>query len=109
MIPIDITKIEQEIVERIKPLGPEKIILFGSHAAGTANEDSDIDLFVIKDMTDDAPEQLQLRIRKRLRDLIYKYNVGFDVLCASRQFLESRNDYFYTVDVLQNGKVLYAS
>ncbi len=45
---IDIEKIKAEIVERLKPLNPEKIILFGSYAYGNPTEDSDIDLYVIK-------------------------------------------------------------
>lgn len=31
---------------------PEKIILFGSHAYGTPDQDSDIDLLIIKDTSD---------------------------------------------------------
>jgi len=44
---VDIEKIKHEIVERLKPLDPDKIILFGSYAYGTPNEDSDIDLYVV--------------------------------------------------------------
>ncbi len=40
----------REITETIvKVIDPDKIILFGSYAAGTPNENSDIDLLVIKD------------------------------------------------------------
>lgn len=35
-----------DIAERFSP---EKIILFGSHALGTANDDSDIDLLIVMD------------------------------------------------------------
>ena len=43
-------KLIQEVVERIKTeYQPEKIILFGSYAYGTPNEDSDIDLLIVKD------------------------------------------------------------
>ncbi len=44
---VDIEKLKHEIVERLKPLDPDKIILFGSYAYGTPNEDSDIDLYVV--------------------------------------------------------------
>ena len=40
--------IESEIVEKLKPLNPLKIILFGSFAYGTPNADSDLDICVIK-------------------------------------------------------------
>ena len=35
---LDIEKIKLEIVIALKPLSPEKIILFGSYAYGTATE-----------------------------------------------------------------------
>ncbi len=44
---VDIEELKHEIVERLKPLEPEKIILFGSYAYGTPNEDSDVDLYVV--------------------------------------------------------------
>ncbi len=40
---IDIEKLKPLIVEALMPLKPNKIILFGSFAYGTPNEDSDID------------------------------------------------------------------
>lgn len=39
--------ITKEIVERLKPLDPKKIILFGSLAYGVSDKDSDIDLYVV--------------------------------------------------------------
>ena len=38
---LNIEKIKNEIVELLKPLNPEKIILFGSYAYGIPTEDSD--------------------------------------------------------------------
>lgn len=40
----EVEALSRRIVEEFDP---EKIILFGSHAAGTAREDSDVDLLVI--------------------------------------------------------------
>ena len=34
----------------VEKFNPEKIILFGSYARGDATEDSDVDLFLIKDI-----------------------------------------------------------
>ena len=45
----DIEKLKPLIIERLKPLNPDKIILFGSYAYGKPNKDSDIDLFLLKD------------------------------------------------------------
>lgn len=105
---IDIEKVKIEIVERLMPLDPDKIILFGSYAYGTPNEDSDIDLFLVKDnLSPDAIDRYELDASKNITDLIYKHKIGFDVLSASSNFLNSVDDYFYKVDILQNGRVLY--
>ena len=45
----DIQVLVNEIVEGYQP---EKIYLFGSYANGTATDDSDIDLFVVKNTTE---------------------------------------------------------
>ena len=45
---VDINTLKVEIVEHLKPLQPEKVLLFGSFAYGKPNEESDIDLFIIK-------------------------------------------------------------
>ena len=105
---LDIEKIKFDIIERLKPLNPDKIILFGSYAYGTPNEDSDIDLFLLKDnLSLDDTRVYSRKARKSIRDLIYKYKIGFDILSAPTQYINEREDYFYKVDILQNGKVWY--
>jgi predicted nucleotidyltransferase len=105
---LDIDTIRDEIIESLKPLDPEKIILFGSHAYGVPNNDSDIDLFLVKNLDPLKAREYRLLARKQLRTLVFKYNIGFDILTASNNFIEAREDYFYKVDILQHGKVLYA-
>ncbi len=39
--------LRNQIGEALKPLRPEKVILFGSYAWGQPGEDSDIDLYVV--------------------------------------------------------------
>ena len=75
---IDIEKLKDEIVERLKPLDPDKIILFGSYAYGTPNEDSDIDLYVVtKDefipQSFKEKSEVHLRVSRALRDLLQKH------------------------------------
>ena len=101
---VDIEVLKHEIIERLKPLDPDKIILFGSYAYGTPTEESDIDLFLVKDTED---RNYDIAAKMRLLDLIRKYRIGFDILSASEHFLQSREDYFYKVDILQKGKVIY--
>jgi predicted nucleotidyltransferase len=105
---VDIEVLKHEIIERLKPLDPDKIILFGSYAYGTPNEDSDIDLFLIKDdLAVNNFDKYELEASRYITDLIYKYKTGFDLLSASSSYLNQREDYFYKVDILQNGRVLY--
>ena len=105
---IDIEKIKPEIISRLKPLSPDKIILFGSYAYGTPTEDSDIDLFLLKDnLKLEEIRNYEIAARKSIRDLIFKYKIGFDILSAPTEEILKRDDYFYKVDILQNGVVLY--
>ena len=89
------------------PLNPDKIILFGSYAYGKPTEDSDVDLFLVKDLEKEKVRTYKIELRKRLRDLVFKYNLGFDFVVTSEDVLNNREDYFYKVDILQNGKVWY--
>jgi len=103
---VDIEQVKAEIVERLKPLDPDRVILFGSYAYGTPTEDSDIDLFLVNNKTVDS--QYEAKALMSLRDLIHKHHIGFDVLSASDEFLKQREDYFYKEDILGRGKILYA-
>ncbi|MCF6309092.1 MAG: nucleotidyltransferase domain-containing protein [Sulfurimonas sp.] len=104
---LNIEELKPKIIESLKPLNLDKIILFGSYAYGTPNENSDVDLLLVKDVEEKATRQLKLEARKRVRSLISSYKVGFDFIVASNKFLKTRKDYFYRVDILQNGKVIY--
>jgi predicted nucleotidyltransferase len=104
---LDIEKLKLEIVELLKPLDPDRVILFGSYAYGTPNEDSDIDLLLVKNLEIEKAREYRVSARKKLRELIRKHNIGFDIIAANNEFLNSRDDYFYKVDILQNGKVIY--
>ncbi|MEA3552833.1 MAG: nucleotidyltransferase domain-containing protein [Campylobacterota bacterium] len=103
---IDIEKIKPEILDRLKPLSLDKVILFGSYAYGTPNNDSDVDLFLLKDNVDDLDYDVEAQFK--LGDLMKKYQIGFDILYSSSSFLNSSNEPFYKVDILEKGKVLYA-
>ncbi|MBD3843200.1 MAG: nucleotidyltransferase domain-containing protein [Campylobacterales bacterium] len=106
---INIEELKPLIIERLKPLNPDKIILFGSYAYGTPTEDSDIDLFLLKDdLTIEETRYYQREASKRVLDLQMKYKTnGIDILSAPTEYIEQREDYFYKVDILQKGKVWY--
>jgi predicted nucleotidyltransferase len=43
----DIDTLKNEIVQRLRPVDPEQIVVFGSYAHGKPNMDSDLDLYVV--------------------------------------------------------------
>ncbi len=104
---IDIEELTPQIVERLKPLNLDKIILFGSYAYGTPNEDSDIDLFLFKNIKKEKVRDAIVSAQLSVRDLISKYKIGFDFIIADEQYVKSREDYFYQKDILEKGKVIY--
>ncbi|RLA75180.1 MAG: hypothetical protein DRG11_02410 [Epsilonproteobacteria bacterium] len=81
---LNIEELKPQIIKALMPLKPDKIILFGSYAYGTPNEDSDIDLFLLKDdLTIDDTRYYQREAGKKLLDLQLKYKTnGIDILSA---------------------------
>ena len=81
-------EIDQEIIEEIvrcvtSVVPAERIILFGSAAAGQMNPDSDIDLLVIQPIVSDVRAE-RLRVRKALRGL----NYPFDIILMTKDYFE---------------------
>ena len=68
---IQINKIIKKVVENYQP---EKIILFGSYAQGSANEDSDIDLCIIKNTKENFIKR-SLNVRLILRPITIPVDV----------------------------------
>ena len=92
-------------IEELKPLNPDKIMLFGSYAYGTPNEDSDIDLFLFIDIDKQKTRNYKVNLRNSVKDLTSKYKIGFDFIVASEDFVKKREDYFYKKDILEKGPV----
>ena len=90
-IMIDIQTLQKEIVERLKPLEPEKIILFGSYANGKPTSDSDIDLYVVTN-DDFIPEswneknEIYLTVSRKIRDL--RRQVPIDLIVHTKKMHE---------------------
>ncbi len=95
-----------EIREKIiREIDPEKIILFGSYAWGKPTEDSDVDLFIIKNSNE--PRRVrQVSLRKKL----FGSGVPMDLLVYTQEELNRRlelEDFFFE-KIINNGKVIYA-
>jgi predicted nucleotidyltransferase len=101
---IELSKIN-EIVDRIaNKFNPDRIILFGSYAAGNPHNDSDIDLLVIRD-TD-------LPIHKRSFD-IQKSLIGsmipMDILVYTQKEFEQEKQEknSFISSAIKTSKILY--
>lgn len=71
---MNIEDIKKEIIVCLKPLNPEKIILFGSFARGNPDKNSDIDLYVVtsdnympRNWTEKS--EIYLKVLNRLSDI----------------------------------------
>jgi predicted nucleotidyltransferase len=95
----------QKAVSRILDVArPSKIILFGSHARGEADSDSDLDIMVIQpEIANKFSEMI------RLRHAIGNIGTGVDVLVYAEDEAERRGNVPGTVIywALKEGKVLY--
>ena len=98
------------IVEELKKAEPEKIILFGSYAYGQPNEDSDLDILVIKDIEAAKVREFRIDLKLKLWNIIQKLNIPIDIFVDSQQSIDQRiedGDQFYK-EIISKGTVIYA-
>jgi len=97
----EIAQLTARIVEAERP---EKIILFGSYARGTATENSDIDLLVI------SRSRLPRQEREvRLTRQLFGSGVPYDLLVLTPEKMEERlrHNGPFIREVLSMGQVVY--
>ena len=103
---INIEKIKLDIVEKLKPLNPHQIILFGSYAYGTPTKDSDLDICVIE-KGDVSKRELKSKIRKALKDI----KIAKDILVEKYDYFMAHSDENWIntalYDARHKGVVLY--
>jgi len=99
-------EILDEIVRRlVKEFDPQQIILFGSHAWGDPDADSDLDLLVVVSESSERPTERAWRAHRCLHGI----RVPMDILVKTREEF----DYFRPViaslehRIAKEGKVLY--
>jgi len=96
----------REITRRIEEaVHPEKIILFGSHAWGQPNADSDLDLYVVVPSSDEPSYRRASGIYRCLRGI----GVPVDLIVQTHDEMERSRvvTTSLTRKVLQEGRVLY--
>ncbi len=94
------------ITERlVNTFRPERIFLFGSHAWGTPDEDSDLDLLVIVETSEFSPPPRAARAYRCLRDIRYP----LDIMVKTREEVETYAHVPAALEykILPNGRLLY--
>ena len=96
----------QEITERlVAEFRPEQIFIFGSHAWGIPDADSDLDLLVIVSRSNLSPTRRAARAHRVLQGL----NISKDVLVRTRAEVERFRHVPASLEhqVLKRGTILY--
>ncbi len=96
--------IKQQIVEALKPINAEKIILFGSFAYGEPNEDSDLDICVVEKDYKNKWEE-----KKKIRELLKDIKMPKDILNPKLEEYEFYKNEYGSVykDIADKGIVLF--
>jgi len=97
-------QISKMVSDIVRKCSPEKVILFGSHAYGKPTEDSDVDLFVVANMTEVGAERIRV-IRRAIED-----NIHVDVVVRTPEEVERalKGRDWFVQEIVWKGKVLYA-
>ena len=95
-------EVHKAIDEIAKSVQPERVILFGSYARGTATRDSDVDLLVLFDRPIDSRE-----MRVAIRRLLGGMSFPKDILVAQTEEVERAPLGSIVADAASEGVVVY--
>ncbi|MGN6540478.1 MAG: nucleotidyltransferase domain-containing protein [Ginsengibacter sp.] len=101
----DQQQIKNLIDEIVAGYDPEKIYLFGSYAKGNHNENSDIDLFIVK-----KTDKRKLDRNREVRKCIKTYpSTGLDVFVLTPSELKKGMREFINIgkEAVTTGKLVY--
>jgi len=108
---MNIETIQNELLEALRPLHLDRVILFGSYAYGTPHKDSDIDLYIVTN-DDYIPQSykekraLVWKVSQKILDIRKKYTI--DLLVHTKKmnekFVELQST--FAKEILEKGKVL---
>jgi len=99
-----VQSMELAIVEKLRPINPLKIILFGSYAYGNPNADSDLDICVVKKVVISKSKE-----KKEIRDSLKELLIAKDIIVSSLEEYEFYKTQFGSIfmDIEQKGKLLW--
>jgi len=90
----------------VNDIGAEQVYLFGSYANGTENSESDIDLFIVTDLTEKKKIDVTQQAR---RALLKKTTLPIDIIVCDKMIFESRrtNQTTFEYVIATEGKKIY--
>lgn len=106
-----IESVKNEIIENLRVIDPVRVILFGSYAYGTPDQDSDIDLYVVTKenfIPESFEENLQIKqkVYIALSNLRKKYasDILVHTLPVHQKFIQSGSS--FSKEIMEKGIVL---
>jgi uncharacterized protein len=99
-----ITSLEEVVARLVAGYDPERIILFGSRAAGTPDEESDFDLLVVKD-TEQRPLERRIEVERLLADRAIPLDLSVYTSAEMWKLYTSGSPLIH--EIAEKGRVLY--
>ncbi len=103
--------VKNEIIENLLIIDPARVILFGSYAYGSPNQDSDIDLYIVtKEDFVPATYEENLQIKKKVYLALSKFRKKYasDILVHTlpvhQKFVELGSS--FSKEIMQKGIIL---
>ena len=98
--------LERLLRRLIAGYAPQQVILFGSHAYGTPDQHSDLDLLIVKE-TDSTPFQRRVEVGRIVQDRNRRTPIQ-PLVITSKELEEriQRGDHFL-IEIVEKGEVLY--
>jgi uncharacterized protein len=97
--------ISDMVTELVASFQPQRVILFGSYAEDGATEQSDVDILVIKPVTDKNRYEMIRTIRQQLRNFRFPKDI---LVCSEEEYEREKDDFSSVIyPISQRGKVLY--
>lgn len=96
-VPNNIEKTINEFLEEVNKIlenNVKKIILYGSYARGDYEKNSDLDIMILTDLSD---EEI-VNIRTQIWDIAYDIGLKNDIIISA--LIKNINDYNYWIDTL---------
>jgi predicted nucleotidyltransferase len=99
---VPMSAIRQYALEIAERYSPDKIILFGSHAYGTPNADSDVDILVVMPARNELDQAVKIR-------RAVKRNFALDLIVRTPKNLawRTREGDWFLREIVNRGMVLY--